>query len=219
MNQFAGAGLWMRDLAGLVPVDLLAPTRREILLSLQVEGEASIDELAERLHLTTSALRPHLAILEAEGYMSLREAGTGPGRRRRMYAVSRAGEALFPGLGDEAALLLVRMAFEGRRREEALGALFGFLREPGAMLGERWPAATNAFARRGFLPLATAGRVELRHCPFRNVATHEPLVCAVELQALSCASGQQVERVAHRLAGDDSCVYRLAEPRTHEGEA
>lgn len=208
MNQFAGAGLWSRDEAGLVPLDLLAPTRRELMLSLRIEGEASIDELSNRLHLTTSALRPHLAILDAEGYITLREAGTGPGRRRRIYAVSQHGEALFPGLGEASAIDLVRAAMEGTH-DRSLLALFAFLRESRTTAVDRWSMAASAFARRGFLPLAAEDAVELRHCPLRALAHSQPLICQVEQHALACAAGRPVERVAHRLEGHDSCVYRL----------
>ncbi|MCC6386475.1 MAG: ArsR family transcriptional regulator [Dehalococcoidia bacterium] len=217
MNDFAGAGLWARDAAGLVPVDLLAPTRREILLSLRVEGEASIDDLAARLHLTSSALRPHLAILEAEGYITLRETGKGPGRRRRLHAISPAGESLFPGLGEETALLVARMALAGSPND-AFAAIFSFLKDSSPSLGDRWPVVTGALARRGFLPRVTGDEVDLRHCPLRNLALHQPVVCQAEQRALHCATGQRVERVAHRLEGDESCVYRVLPPGGESGK-
>ena len=73
-----------------------ATTRRTILQALKKQGELRVEELAELLDVTPSAVRQQLAGMMADGLVDYRERKGGPGRPRHLYHLTPAAEALFP---------------------------------------------------------------------------------------------------------------------------
>src|ERR1700730_11712270 len=108
-------------------LDSLPPGRRAVLSTLKTRGEASVEDVAEVLGVTVSAVRQHLVPLEQHGLVAHRDERPGPGRPRRRYCLTPAAESLWPKrygqltnqlltFIDDADPTLVDLAFEHRRQ-------------------------------------------------------------------------------------------------------
>src|ERR671914_717012 len=71
-------------------------SRRQILEHIKRRGEAGTDEIAATVGITLSGARQHLTALERDGLLAHRPTRLGPGRPRHLYALTAAGDALFP---------------------------------------------------------------------------------------------------------------------------
>lgn len=207
---------------------LVSPSRREVLLVLRERGEAWAGELAEALHLSMSALRQTLAMMEMEGLVSSRQVRASAGRPRLYYALTPLAETLFAS--REATLVrLIDAAAEVAAAGEPLTAKrWGeqVFQQPWAepmraarhgAEGERLAAAANAYRASGYgarLEAEGGGqfRLTFERCPVLDLARSQPVMCAVEESFLGDAAGPRGEawRDRHRLSGDAVCRYRFS---------
>src|SRR5688500_3501938 len=74
----------------------LPETRREMLVFLKRNGEASTESLSGVTGITPSGARQHLTALEQDGFITHRNDRDGRGRPRKIYRLTPAGDALFP---------------------------------------------------------------------------------------------------------------------------
>lgn len=187
-------------------------------------GELGIDEIGQLLAVTPTAVRQHLGPLVAEGLVTFRETGSGPGRRKRLYALTRQGEALFPSAaGELAPAILAELLDAAPERAQALfERIHGRV---GQQIADSIPlhaqdearrvAVVASFAERGFMPerCETPGepaQVCLYHCPLLSLAEVAPGLCDAEERMIARALPDAlVSRVRHRLAGDRICSYLL----------
>ena len=200
----------------------LPATRRAIVMSLKRRGEATIDELAGELGVTTSAVRQHLQALD--GLVAYREERTGPGRPRHWYCLTAAAETLFPkrygeltnqllGFVADADAGLVDRAFEGRRRSRTERAL---VRLGGQPFDDRVRELATILDEDGYL--ADCERrpdgtwiVTEHNCAVIDVARIYGQACTSELAFLKDAlPDADVERIAHMIAGAHVCAYRIS---------
>jgi predicted ArsR family transcriptional regulator len=78
-------------------------TRQEILEILKKEGQATVEDLAERLELTPMTIRHHLNVLQAQSLVVAAEVRRSKtvGRPRLVYTLTEAADQLFPqGYGE-----------------------------------------------------------------------------------------------------------------------
>ena len=210
------------ELAGeQVALANLAPTRRAVVMTLKQRGEATIEELASELSVTTSAVRQHLQSLAADGLVAHREERSGPGRPRHWYRLTAAAETLFPkrygeltnqllGFFDDAQ---VDGAFESRRQARTSRAL--------ARLGDR-PFDDRVCELAAILDedgyLADCSRqpdgtwmVTEHNCAVIDVARLYGQACTSEIAFLRDAlPDADIERVAHMISGAHVCAYRIS---------
>lgn len=201
----------------------LGDSQRRILLALKRRGPLTLAEVAGDLDLARETLREHLNALAGRGLV--RRAGTrrdGPGRPEILFALSEAGEALFPRgegrlLRDLAAFLVERSATGllrdfledrvERRRAEAAERLQGLegrerLEEVAAILSEE-----------GFMARVEADGTEgepalrLCHCPIRELVEASRLPCEVEVAFVRELAGEPLRRVEYMPDGDRTCTY------------
>jgi DeoR family suf operon transcriptional repressor len=205
-------------------LDSLPPTRRALLDSLKRQGEARVDELAETLGVTVSAVRQHLAALDADGWVLHREVRAGPGRPHHLYRLSAEGDRLFPrayaamvtDLLAEAEAEdpeIVERMFERRRARRVERAK---ARLDGKSLPDRVQELTRILDEDGYL----AETVELgdgkfriveHNCAILAVATKYGAACGTELEFIrEVLPDAHVERVAHLLAGGHVCAYEVS---------
>src|SRR5712692_9826116 len=71
-------------------------TRRTILQHIKKHGELPTDEIATRLEISTQGTRQHLLALERDGLITHLERRDGLGRPKYYYALTLAGDMLFP---------------------------------------------------------------------------------------------------------------------------
>ncbi|HEX6643678.1 MAG TPA: winged helix-turn-helix transcriptional regulator [Gemmatimonadales bacterium] len=201
--------------------------RAQVLIELKRSGRATVRELADRLGLSLNAVRHHLKELEAAGIIGFsREQSGSVGAPRHAYALTRAGEALFPERYKETLTELLDhlVAVEGREAAVAFlvaryDALAARLEPELAMASpaERMQIVTRARADEGYMAEGYAtfccGTLTEHHCAIRAVSERFPEICDAEARFLERVLGGRVERKLHLLGGDGACEYAVRFPR------
>ncbi|HEY2430535.1 MAG TPA: helix-turn-helix domain-containing protein [Acidimicrobiales bacterium] len=204
-------------------LDVLPPGRRSVLSTLKTRGEASAEEVAGVLGVTVSAVRQHLAPLEAEGLIAHRDERPGPGRPRRRYCLTPAAEALWPkrygqltnqllSFIEDADPALVDLAFERRRQVRVSRAR---QRLEGLTSDDRCRELAAILDDDGYLASCTKlgrGRwaVVEHNCAILDVAQRYGTACGTELAFLrEVMPDASVERTAHMIAGAHVCAYEI----------
>lgn len=200
----------------------LSPAQRQVFVVLKRRGEASADELAEALEITSSAVRPHLVALKSAGLVASRRERGRPGRPADLYHSTDLGETLFAkasgdlsvellGHIDEEDPELIPRAFERRRRrrvEQARDQLAGSLDEKVAVLakildGEGYLADFDKLPDDSY-------RITLHSCAIWAVASRYGQACTTELEFLREALPEaEVQRCAHKVDGAFVCRYEI----------
>jgi predicted ArsR family transcriptional regulator len=215
---------------------LANPLRRRALTSLRSRGDAlEVQQLAAQLGVHVNTMRVHLGVLEEAGLVASEpQRRAGPGRPRLAYRVTpRATEVESEGPGYR---LLARML--AGHLHAAADDPAGLARTIGAAWGQHLvdrPApfeevsTDDGIARLmrmlddlGFEPEldaddATRPRIELRRCPFLDVAKdHQDVVCSVHLGLMRGALDELGVRVSatalHPFVAPDLCRAELEVP-------
>lgn len=198
-------------------------TRRAILITIKRRGEARAEELAEALAITPSAVRQHLAALQSEGLVSVREERNGPGRPKHWYAIAPQAESMFPKTygeltvelldyaADEDGALVDRL-FDRRRERRVVSAKARLAGKPfearvtelAAILDEDGYLASVERAADG------AWRIIEHNCAILEVALRYGQACSSELGFLrEVMPDCRIERVSHMTAGAHHCAYEV----------
>src|SRR5690349_20337551 len=82
-------------------------TRRAIVKLLKTEGAMDSAQLAERLQVTTMAVRQHLYALQYEGLVTAEERPVPVGRPAKYWQLTRAADRLFPDAYAELSVALI----------------------------------------------------------------------------------------------------------------
>ena len=210
------------------PVTLIELTaaQRNTLIALKRRGESSVDDLADAVGTTPSAVRQQLAVLRSAGLVATRQQRVRPGQPGRpadLHFSTHQAEALFAqATGDLSVELLscieeedpnlVSRAFERRqhrRVEQVRGQLVGkSIDEKVAALAEILDAE-GYMAELDKLPDDNY-RVTLCNCAIWPVASRYGAACSTELEFLQAVLPEaDVERVEHKVAGGYVCGYAL----------
>lgn len=199
----------------------LPAAHRRILEYVKRAGDASADGVAADLGVTASAARQHLVALERDGLLEHRAVRAGPGRPRHLFALTPAGDALFPRayaeltnelleyVEDEDPTLLERI-FERRARRRLQRA-----RERMARLGfpDRVRVVAELLDEDGYLAEFArrddgAFVITEHNCAVLSVALRYRHACSSELDFLRAALPEaEVTRIAHRINGGHVCAY------------
>ena len=198
-------------------------TRRHILKLVKKRGEATVEEIATSVGITVQGTRQQLTALERDGLLSHREQRDGLGRPKFLYALTPAGDALFPRkyadltnellayVKDEDPELLERI-FERRAQRRLADAR---VRMEGHAFEERVRILASILDEDGYLadftPLEDGSFLITEHnCAVLGVALKYGYACGSELEFLRQAlPDAEVIRVAHRIAGGHVCAYRV----------
>lgn len=191
------------------------------LLALLRDAPRQAQDLAEELGIDTSAVRRHLESLRAEGLVSAADEVSGPGRPKKMYAITAAGRETFPR--DYALLLdlvLAKVAKKRDRREvESLMRLIAkdlASRVEGRSDPERVRALVALYNELGFdaeLEKTVGGvRLRQRNCIFLKTAVGDPaLLCECLDEGIMRAAlpGATVEFEGSLATGKPRCSHFL----------
>jgi predicted ArsR family transcriptional regulator len=209
-------------------------TRDRVTRTLLEHGPSTTADLAERLGLTSAAIRRHLEAMLADGTIVAQpERSRGPrgrGRPARHFALSDAGHAAGPTSYDDVALDALRYLREvggeaavadfARRRIADWEARYAE-RIASLPLDERPAALAEALADDGYASTvhdtrlngahgATLGvQVCQHHCPVQHVAEEFPTVCEAETEAIGRLVGRHVTRLATIARGDGVCTTHI----------
>ncbi|HEX5016137.1 MAG TPA: metalloregulator ArsR/SmtB family transcription factor, partial [Actinomycetes bacterium] len=188
---------------------------------------------ADRLGITATAVRRHLDVLTALGWVEATDrrpfgatATRGRGRPARTFALSDKGRAQFPSDYDSLAKDAVSFLeqFGGPEAvnafaESRAAALEEQLRE---RLGEDWRGANDveqaeefadALSALGYAtsaePAPAGVQVCQHHCPVSHVAEQFPQLCEAETDAFARLLGHHVQRLATIAHGDGVCTTSI----------
>ncbi|MCU1458173.1 MAG: putative transcriptional regulator [Actinomycetia bacterium] len=210
-------------------LEVLAPTRRAILVALKRTGGATAEELGAGLGITPSAVRQHLQALTAEGLVEHAPDRARAGRPRHRHVLTPAGEAFFPKRYGDLTLELLADAeaedaglvdrlFERRRNRRLERTL---LRVEGRPLEGRVEELTRVLDEDGYVASCEraddgALRIVEHNCAVLEVARRYGQACSTELEFIRAVlPDAQVERVRHMMAGQSACAYEIR-PRERE---
>jgi predicted ArsR family transcriptional regulator len=185
------------------------PTRRKVYLFVRdhdvSDGGDGVTTaaVAAEIGVHPNVARHHLDKLAAGGYLEVstaKTAGGGAGRPSKRYSVVAAAMANFPVRSDDLVLSLLGRALahlpadQAEKMAEEVGAEYGRAMAAGLSgnalaAGQRslrsaMQAVADALSAHGFAAHAEARNDRLRiinnHCPFGDVATEHPVICAVD---------------------------------------
>jgi DeoR family suf operon transcriptional repressor len=214
-----------------------APTlpagRRAVLYAVRRRGEATAEQVAEKLDMTVSGARQHLSALAAEGFVEATElAGAEPkrGRKTLLYSVTRAADVFFPrAYGELTNELLSYLSdaepgmvddlFAKRRKHRIDSARVRMKskRTLGAKVAELSRILDEDGYLAGWEKAGPGAYVISEHnCAISAVAQKYGQACTSEIEFIRAVlPGATVERILHMVAGAPRCAYEVkARPAT-----
>jgi len=203
----------------------MSDVQRQILAFVKQQGEATNAEIADYLQVSYEAVRQQLRQLEASQMVvtrQRRDPHRSAGRPTTVYALSAAGDHLFPKAYDELAVDLLD-TLAAALGTEALREVLKHLTESNVQywqprlqdktLFERLEALKGIYLEEdAYMDVDDAGgelRLIERNCPFLNVAARRPALCSVTVSTLSRLIGYRVSREKRFQDGDGRCVFRV----------
>ncbi|WP_179229314.1 helix-turn-helix transcriptional regulator [Parenemella sanctibonifatiensis] len=204
-------------------------TRRRVAESILREGPSTARELAERLGLTSAAVRRHLTALDERGEVDSREQRVygprGRGRPARVFFLTDRGRTGFHQAYDQLAI----QALEYLAKTEGSVAVRRFAEERMSQLVpyferiraddpeiDKLEALTLALNEFGYVanrrPAPLGEQLCQHHCPVAQVAAQFPELCQVETEVFGEILGTDVRRLATIAHGDGVCTTHVSAP-------
>ena len=201
-------------------------TRRAIVKLLKTEGSMDSAQLAERLQLTTMAVRQHLYALQYEGLVTAEERPVPVGRPAKYWQLTRAADRLFPDAYAELSVALIdavqeTFGAEGMNRlldNRCARQQADYTKRinPTDSLKKKLTELARIRTEEGYMAEVRAesgGNYLLveNHCPICAAATACQGFCSKELDLFRAVLGSdvEVERVDHIISGSQRCAYRV----------
>ena len=201
-----------------------SPTQRRVLVALKRRGEATADELAGALEISSSAVRQHLTALRSAGFITARQERGQPGRPADRYHATELTEPLFSTMDGSLSIELlehieeedpelVNRVFERRRRRLVERAKDELVGKP---IDRRVDVLTGLLDAQGYLADSEKlgdnhYRINLHSCAIWAVASHYQQACTTELEFIrDLIPDATVERVTHKTAGAHTCAYEIS---------
>jgi predicted ArsR family transcriptional regulator len=189
---------------------------------LKRRGGLTAAEIARELGVTAVAVRKHLSALEAEGLIVLASRAGARGRPALIYAVSEAGEALFPQ-GYHQLVVDILEDLSSSQGDQQLERLFSRRNERLAqtyrvrLADKPFREAVQELARArdddGYMASVEedkGGLVLSEHnCPILDVAQRFPHACQCERELFERVLNASVRREDSMIEGGSSCRYRI----------
>ena len=193
-----------------------------VLKAIQLRGKANIKDVAADLGVTTSAVRLHLAQLQASGAIEAEKVREGVGRPYYVYKMTPQAHNLFyKDYGDLARLLLEEVAVSQgpdalqnvlHRVSDRLADLY---RDQiwGQELVDRVRAWAELLDQRGItVKIVSTDQgyiLEEYGCPYHNVAMENREVCEMERQVLGRLLDSGVKLTQCALDGHRGCQFTI----------
>jgi predicted ArsR family transcriptional regulator len=196
----------------------LGRTQQDLLNALLHHGDGmSIDELAEHLAVTRTAIRQHLAALERDGLV--RRGATRPTGRRpeQLYRLTDYAKEQFPRqyqmlasvLIDEVADLIGPEALAALMR--SLGRKLARDREQHVVDESTIVQHMNQAGYEAEVFFRSSGEQEIvaHNCVFHRLAAAHPVVCELDLALIGALGGGEVEHSECMVRGGHVCRFKL----------
>ena len=195
---------------------------------LKTKGPQTAARMAERLGVTTMAVRQHLAALQEQGLVDYVDERRKVGRPARVWHLTPKANDRFPDRHAELAVGILQ-AVQGTFGEEGLERLITATTQqqidayrvrmpaPGTPLKQRVAALAKIRRDEGFMAewrQVRDGTIEFlqNHCAVNSAARFSGMLCSGELALFRAVLGDgvSVERFEYLLSGDRRCAYRIS---------
>jgi iron-sulfur cluster biosynthesis transcriptional regulator SufR len=198
-------------------------TRRRILIALKERGGMTADELAEKLDISSVAVRRHLTNLERDRLVDHEQVQRGMGRPSYVYRLTEAAHQIFPHNYDQMASYFLD-AIQKLFGQDAIGRIFEHRTQElaesyrsevnGRDLPDRLDQLSRLREADGYMPVweeQEDGTYVLRqhHCPILHVAEGCSEACDHELALFVDLLNAEVTRQNHQVTGDAECSYEI----------
>jgi DeoR family suf operon transcriptional repressor len=200
-----------------------SPTQRRVLAALKRSGDATAEELAATLEISSSAVRQHLRAMRSAGLITASQDRGQPGRPADRYHATDLTEPLFVTADSSLSLELlehieeedpelVNRVFQRRRRRLVESAQDKLTDKS---IAQKVNVLTDMLDKQGYLadcekPDHNHYRINLHSCPIWAVATRYTQACTTELEFIrDLMPDARVERVTHKTAGAHTCAYEI----------
>jgi predicted ArsR family transcriptional regulator len=201
-------------------IDLLSGARRALLDALKRAGWTTIPALAERLSISTEAVRQQLALLQREGWVKTNcdpgeDDSRAPGRPATEYCLSPRGDDLFPKRYHELAVTLFDELADPARTLTALtdrrvAAMGGSVRDDSTIDLEALRSIYRVDDSYVNVEKSDRGyRLIEWNCPYLQFATERPLFCSTTVSTLRRLTGCEVVREERFQDSDGRCVFHI----------
>jgi DeoR family suf operon transcriptional repressor len=199
----------------------------QIVEYLQRNGAAAIKDLEQHLGVTTTAVRQHLNMLQAEGYIERRAVHDGVGRPHHTYTATAKAHELFACRCDDLALTLLEEVFalEGREKTALLLERVGhrlagrYTRSVrSSLLLGRVEELAGALYQQGVLTdVASADEdtiiLKTYNCPYHELAQEHREICEMDEGMMRQVLGSHVSLSACMMDGHGSCSFVVSAKR------
>jgi predicted ArsR family transcriptional regulator len=207
-------------------------TRNRVAQAVSELGPVTASDLAERLGLTSAAVRRHLDNLEHDELVRTLEIAPvgrrGRGRPARAYVLTDAGHTALSSEYDDLAASALRFLateigpdaverFAESRVSELEARYAPVVAAAGPDVAARTDALAAALSADGYAasvrPMGSGG-VQLcqGHCPVQHVAAAFPQLCEAETEAFARLLGGHVQRLATLAHGEHVCTTYVPTP-------
>lgn len=211
---------------GTQTLEAMVEARRTLLTVIKRRGPMPIAGLAEEIGISYEGTRQHLGQLEHDGWIKRQSERdtTSPGRPRQLYALTAAGDHLFPKEYDRLAMTLIDVAGEHLGAEAVRALLAGVAekkvrqllpRVEGRSLAARLEVVKDIYQQED--PFTSVeidedggARLIERNCPYLEVAQQRPALCSVTVSVLRRLLGRKVTRVERFQNGHRRCVFEVS---------
>lgn len=201
-------------------------TQRRLLAQLlDRKSGLTIDELAERLDITRSAVNQHLSALEKSGDVAQNSSRKTAGRPGRLYVLTDAGIENFPKKYS----WFSRVLFESLRARIGLEQFGQYMYDLGVqmsaaaiprLLGKTRPERVTEIVKimneTGFLAHIVAARegdslprIECKNCVYHDLSKEFTEVCRFDIGFISGLMGAEVEHEECMQRGGQACRFRF----------
>ncbi len=208
-------------------VPTLPEGRRAVLYAVRRRGDATAEQVAEQLGITTSGARQHLSALADSGLVEISQQTLDAprrGRRPLLYTATARADALFPKAYGELTNELLSYVVDSdpemleaifvRRRERRIDAARERLRSQ-STLASKVAELTRILDEDGYMAtsesIGSDGHLIIEHnCAIWAVAQRYGQACSSEIDFIRAVLPEaRVERVQHMIAGEKHCAYEI----------
>lgn len=192
---------------------------------LEEKGGMTVDELAESVGISRTAVNQHLLALECDGYIrkdSVRKTGGRPGR---VYVLTDDGANLFPKKYSWFSRLLIQALREQMGQERLSQYMYdlgvqtsadAIPRLVGKNRTERVVEIVRIMNEAGFAARvitpeegARIPRIQCKNCVYHDLSKEYPEVCRFDIGFLSGLMGADVDHQECMQRGGDACRFRF----------
>jgi predicted ArsR family transcriptional regulator len=197
-------------------------TRENIIRTLQLQGERTINQLADAVGISPVSVRHHVTSLQAEGLIAVEEARHGVGRPHFLYSLTEKALERFPKRYYRLTNRLLEEIRETMSADQVLELFTGVASAmsdryadsfDGLPMEERISSLKAMLMEEGFdAEIERRGDYVLIHelsCPYFRIGQSHPEVCTIDQTFIANALAVPVERVTCVLDGDNHCTFSV----------